>query len=121
MTQRTAGTLYVQLNGQQFEVELGSVTAPLLDVKNEAISSTTNAAAGRKETPQLQYLKFTALFSPDFPIQALRNLSDGNMTSQFANGKTYNLAGAFLVNEVEVDGFEGKVSMEFNGNVGTWS
>ena len=118
---RIAGTLFVSLSGTQFEMDLTSVNAPALEIKTEPVPSVTNAAAGVKQTAQLQYLKFTALVTPDFPLQSLRNLSNGTLTAQFANGMTYTLGGAFLAQEPEIDGYEGKMTLEFNGNTGTWS
>jgi hypothetical protein len=117
---RAAGTLFVILNGNQLEVSLESVNAPAQEVIRETIMSTTGNA-GYKETPQRQYLKFTAVFNPDFPLQTLRNISNGTLVANFANGTSYTLAGAYLEGETDIDAFEGKVAIEFSGTVGAWA
>ena len=106
MAQRVAGTLYIVLDAQQFEVDMANVEYPLTDTKNEAVMSTTGVA-GRKETPITPHIKFTAILTPDFPYGALRALENGNITASLANGVTYHLGGCHLENGPTGDGFEG--------------
>lgn len=120
MAKRVAGTLFVSLNGGQFEVSLSSVEVPLLQQTRESVMSTTGLA-GYKELAQRQFIKFTAIATPDFPRQALEQLSNGVLTIQSPNGMTYTLSGAYLEGETKINTFDGTVDMEFTGTVGAWS
>lgn len=120
MAQRIAGTLYIVLDGTQFEVDMANVEYPLTDTKNETVMSTTGPA-GRKETPQTPHLYFTALLTPDLPYAKLRTLENGNLTASLANGVTYHLGGAHLIDGPTGDGFEGKAELKFEGTTHSWS
>lgn len=120
MAQRIAGTLYIVLDGTQFEIAAEGCEYPLTDTINESVMSTTGLV-GFKEMPQKPHLYCTALLTQDFPYAKLRTLENGNITASFANGVTYHLGGAHLIDGPTGDGFEGKAELKFEGTTHSWS
>ena len=118
MGQRTAGIAYIKLDGQQFEVS-GGVECPLLDVKREAVMS-LSGVAGYKETAIKPFIKLSAIFTPDFPLDMVRNNTEMTVTAELANGKVYTLSGAWLEGETSAKGDDGTVDLEFAGLKGLW-
>lgn len=118
MAGRIAGTAYVKADGIQFEVK-GGLEIPISKVTREAVMSLTGVA-GFKETAQRPYIKITACFTRDFPIQTLALGQNMTVTAELANGKTYTLAGAFLEGETVSNGEEGTAELEFSGMTGVW-
>lgn len=118
MSKRVAGICYIKVDGDQLEVE-GSVECPLLDVTREEVMGLAGVA-GYKETAIAPYVKLSAIFVPQFPIEALRDKTDITVTAELANGKVYTLTQAWLNGEAAVKGDEGKVDLEFKGLKGVW-
>ena len=118
MGQRIAGTCYIKADGVQFDVK-GNVETPLSPVNRETIMALAGAA-GYKEVAQRQYVKLTALFTPDFPIQQLISSTNMTITAEMANGKVYTLTAAWLEGETITNGDEGEASIEFSGLKGIW-
>lgn len=118
MADRIAGVCYVKVDGIQLEIK-GGLECPLSKVKREPVLSSTGVV-GYKETPITPFIKATAMFTRDFPIEKLRSGTDMTGTAEFANGKVYNLSGAWLANEASGKGEEGEVELEFNGMDGGW-
>lgn len=116
--QRTAGISYIKVDGEQLEVK-GGVECPLSDLKRETIMG-LSGPAGFKETALEPYTKLTAIFTPGFPIDKIKNGTDMTITSELANGKTYTLSGAYLRGETAVKGDEGEVELDFGGKKGIW-
>lgn len=119
MAKKIAGTCYIKVDGDQLEVE-GSVEVPLQDVIREGKMG-INGFAGFKETAQQQYVKLSAFFTPDFPMDAVREGTDMTITVELANSKVYTLSNAVLVGETAINNDEGTVSLEFNGEKGIWA
>lgn len=118
MAKRVAGICYIKVDGEQLEVE-GGVECPLTDLKREAVMGLAGVA-GMKETALEPYTKVTAIFTPEFPIEKIKNATDMTVTSEMANGKVYTLSGAYLRGEPSVKGDEGKVELDFGGKKGIW-
>jgi hypothetical protein len=118
MGQRVAGTCYVKVDGQQLEIK-GGLECPIVEVKREPVTASAGVA-GFKETIVPPYIKATSIFTPDFPLAALRDGTDMTVTAEYANGKVYTLSGGWLANEASGKGEEGEVELEFNGLRGVW-
>lgn len=118
MGKKTAGTCFVKLDGQQFEVS-GGVECPLSDVTREAVMS-LSGVAGYKETALKPYIKLSAVFTPDFPLDLVRSNTEMTITAELANGKVYTLSGAWLEGEAAAKGDDGLVDLEFAGIRGIW-
>lgn len=118
MGKRVAGTCYIKVDGTQLEVK-GSVEVPLTDKKLEAVVG-LNAIAGYKEEVRVPFVKLTAIFKDDFPLDALKKGTEMTVTAELPNGKVYTLSDAFLVGEPNVKADEGEVELEFNGMKGEW-
>lgn len=118
MAKRVAGICYIKVDGEQLEVE-GGVECPLMDTSREPVMG-TNGLAGYKETALTPYVKLSAIFVPEFPIEKLRDGTDMTVTAEMANGKVYTLSEAFCVGDNAVKGTDGMIDLEFNGKRGIW-
>lgn len=118
MAGRIAGVCYIKVDGTQLEVK-GGVEIPFSNVNRETVMGLAGVA-GYKETAQRPYLKLTAVFTRDFPIQQLAEGTNMTITAELANGKVYTLSQAFLEGETVSNGEEGTAEIEFSGAVGTW-
>lgn len=119
MGQRLAGVCYVKADGQQFSVA-GGLECPLTDVTREAVKS-VNKVEGYKETARTPYVKFNGIFTPDFPLDSIRNATAMTVVAEYANGKVYTLSGAFVVGDPAAKNDDGTSDLEFNGLKGSWS
>lgn len=118
MAKKVAGICYVKVDGEQLEVS-GGIECPLVDVKREAVMGLAGPA-GYKESAMEPYVKLSAVFTPDFPMDTIQNNTEMTITAELANGKVYTLSGAFLKGEPSVKGEDGTVELEFSGKKGIW-
>ncbi|WP_025127699.1 phage tail tube protein [Pseudomonas sp. PH1b] len=114
MGQLIAGTCYVKVDGAQLTIS-GGCEAPLMAVKRETV-----VPGFYKETDLTPSFKVTALHTPDFPLKPLIEGVDMTVTCEFANGKVYVLAGAYLVDEPVAKGDDASIELNFEGQKGTW-
>jgi len=115
---RVAGVCYIKADGMQLEVK-GGVEIPFSPVNRETVMSLTGNA-GFKEVAQRPFIKLTAVFTPDFPINTLSTNSGMTVTAELANGKVYTLTNAYLEGETVSNGEEGTAEIEFSGLTGIW-
>jgi hypothetical protein len=115
---RVAGVCYIKADGIQLEVK-GGIEIPFSPVNRETVMGLAGNA-GYKETAQRQYLKLTAVFTPDFPITTLANSTNMTVTAELANGKVFTLVSAYLEGETVSNGEEGTAEIEFTGKTGIW-
>lgn len=118
MAKRVAGICYIKVDGTQLEVK-GGVEAPLSTVTREAVMGLTGPA-GYKETAQEPYIKLSAIFTADFPLQTITQGINMTVTAEMANGKVFTLTGAYLRGEPAGNAEEGTVELEFSGTNGVW-
>jgi len=118
MAQRVAGTMYVKVDGEQLEIS-GGFECPGMDVKREAVMSATGVA-GYKETAIKPYIKMTAVFVAEFPLETLQTNTEMTITCELANGRVYTLSGAFVENEMPAKADDGTIDIEFAGTKGQW-
>ena len=118
MAKRVAGICYVKVDGEQLEVS-GGVEAPITEVMRETVMGLAGPA-GYKETALEPYVKLSAIFMPNFPIDKLQSSVDMTITAELANGKVYTLSDAFLKGEPSAKGEDGTVELEFGGSDGQW-
>lgn len=114
MGQRVAGTCYAKVDGAQLTIT-GGCEAPLMDVKRETVTP-----GYYKEEQLAPYLKVTAVYTPDFPLDKLVKGTDMTVTCEFNNGKVYVLSGAYLVDEPALSGDDGTIELQFDGSKGVW-
>ena len=119
MAQRIAGICYVKVDGAQLEIS-GDIEIPLTEFKREAVMG-LSGPAGYKETALEPYVKLTALFTPDFPVNTLRTNTTLTITAELANGVVYTLSNAFVRGEPKVKPIDGTIEVEFSGSQGQWS
>lgn len=114
MGRKVAGTCYVKINGNQLTLT-GGVEAPLSKVARETI-----AVGFFSEKDNVPFLKVDAVKTPGIDWEELAAMTDGTVTSEFKDGSTYVLTGAYVVGDLNVTGDDGKVAIEFNGSAGDW-
>ena len=112
MAQKVAGTCYVKVDGEQLVLS-GGVEVPLTDVTRETV-----VPGYYKETERTPYVSLTAVFDANFPIDQLKEGTDMTVTAELANGKTYVLSGAYLVEEPSAGSEEGTAELKFEGRKG---
>ena len=118
MAKRIAGTCYIKVDGTQLEIK-GGLEIPIAEVSRETIMG-ASGPAGFKETAIVPSVKFTGIFTADFPIAKLVSGTDMTITSELANGKVHTLSGAYLVGEATAKVEDGEIDLEFNGSKGIW-
>ncbi|MCE4058457.1 phage tail tube protein [Pseudomonas sp. Au-Pse12] len=114
MGQKVAGTCYIKVDGDQLVIT-GGVEAPLSKVKRETIIK-----GYFKEEDRTPFLKVDAVKTPNFPVAKLSGGTNMTVTAEFKDGSSYVLSGAYLVDDVNVTGDDGKVSLNFEGIAGDW-
>ena len=118
MGQRIAGIAYLKADGKQLEIK-GGIEIPVSPVSRETVMSLTGNA-GFKETANRQFIKITAVFTRDFPIQTIAQGTNMTVTAELANGKVFTLAGAYLEGDTTSNGEDGTIELEFSGTTGVW-
>ncbi len=118
MAKKVAGICFLKVDGSQIEVS-GGIECPLLDVKREAVMG-LSGPAGFKEMALEPFVKVSAIFTDDFPMDTVQNNTEMTITAELANGKVYTLSGAFLKGEPSVKAEDGTVELEFSGKKGIW-
>lgn len=114
MGQKVAGTCYIKVDGEQLVIT-GGVEVALSSVKRETV-----VKGYFKEEDRVPFTKVDAVMTPDFPITKLVNGTNMTITTEFKTGRSYVLSGAYLVDDVNVTGDDGKVSLNFEGIAGDW-
>lgn len=118
MAGRVSGICYIKVDGSQLEVK-GGIETPIARTAKEAVMG-LSGNAGYKETIQRQFLKLSAIFTNDFPINTIMQGTNMTLTAELANGRVYTLSNAWLEGEAMANGEEGTLELEFTGITGTW-
>lgn len=117
---KQAGIAYFKIDGEQFSVS-GDIEAPLSTEQRETIVDITGTVVGYKSTYVAPSIKGTFFFTNEFPIDKVINGSDMTITVEFSNGKVYTLSKSNLVGETPINGSDGTVPLQFDGEKGIWS
>lgn len=111
---RVAGVVYFKIDGEQLECS-GSLQVPLNSVVRESVMGQTKRI-GFKETLRAGYIAGAFGFDADFPIEKVTTGTEMTITAELANGKTYVLSNATLVDESDVANDDGTVELRFEGD-----
>jgi hypothetical protein len=114
MGQAVAGTCYIKVDGSQLVVT-GGVEAPLSKVKRESIRP-----GFFKEEDVTPFVKVDAIKTPGLDVKKLTTATNMTVTAEFKDGSVYVLSGAYAVDDITVNGDDGKVSLKFEGINGDW-
>jgi len=118
---KVAGTCYCKVDGDQLEIKSDSgIEATMFDTTREPVMG-QSGVAGLKEMAITPSVKGTFIVTPNFPIDKLNTATDMTITTEFINGKTYTLSGAFRVGDSTFKSDSGEVELEFNGIKGIWA
>lgn len=118
MGSRVAGICYVKVDGAQLEVK-GGIECPASPTSKEDVMG-LSGTAGYKETASGNYVKLSAIVTPDFPIAKIATGTNMTITAELANGMVYTLSAAWLKGEAAINGEEGTIELEFSGLSGIW-
>ena len=118
MALRQAGICYIKVDGAQLEIE-GDVECPISQTEKERLMG-LSGVAGYKETALGPYVKVGAIFTGDFPLNAIATGNTMTVTAEFANGLVYTLTSAWLEGDAPAKPVDGKISLEFSGITGVW-
>jgi hypothetical protein len=111
---RIAGVVYFKIDGEQLECT-GSLQVPLNSVVRESVMGQTKMA-GFKETLRAGFIAGTFSFDGEFNVEKVTESTELTITAELANGKTYVLSNAFLVDESDVANDDGTVELRFEGD-----
>lgn len=115
---RIAGTCFVKIDGDQFDLK-GGVECPVSNNVKETQMG-TNGPGGYSEMAQRPFIKLTAFVPPNFPLATISSRDDMTITAELANGKVYVLSNAWLEGEATVKNDDGTTDLEFSGMNGQW-
>lgn len=113
MSQRRAGLIQVQVNGEIFDAK-GSWSYNLGRPKREAIIG-ADGVHGFKETPQVCYIEGEATDRGNLDVAALVSIQDATVTLSLANGKVVVLREAWYAGDGTVNTEEANIAVRFEG------
>ncbi|QXH53203.1 phage tail tube protein [Pseudomonas fakonensis] len=114
MGQKVAGTCYIKVDGTQLVIT-GGVEVPVSKVKRETVT-----AGYFKEEDRIPFTKVDAVKAPGTDWDKITNGTNMTITSEFKDGSSYVLSGAYAVDDVNVTADDGKVPLNFEGVSGDW-
>ena len=113
MAVAVGGTLFFKVNGEAYQVK-GNWTYNTGQPKREAIVG-MDSVHGYKETPQAPKLSGQITDKPGQSTDSLKNVTDGDLMLEMANGKVFALRNSFYVADGDITTEEGEVQVEFQG------
>lgn len=116
MSQRRAGIIQVQINGEVYDAK-GNFTYNLGRPMREAIVG-TDTIHGFKETPQVAFIEGEFTDRANLDLEALVTMQDATVTLSLANGKVVVLRDAWFAGEGTGNTEEGNIGVRFEGASG---
>jgi len=110
---RRAGTLFVKVNGQQYDAK-GNFTYNPGQPKREGIVG-PDGTHGYKELPQLAYIEGEITDSSSLDLLNFTNIVDATVTLELANGKVFTLRDAWYAADGDVGTEEANIQVRFEG------
>jgi hypothetical protein len=107
------GTLYLMVDGQQFETH-GNFEVTPSRVKRAGVAGATRVA-GFTESPVVPSIKGDLATTRDLSLEFLESITNATVTIALRNGKTYVLTGAWSCPPFTNTPADGKVNVEFQG------
>lgn len=116
---RVAGICYIKVDGQQLDVS-GGLECPIQSATRETVMG-LGGVGGFKEFATTPFVKLSAIFRADFPMDLIADGTNMTVTAEYPNGRVYTLSGAYLVGEPAAKGDDGLIDLEFQGMRGQWA
>jgi predicted heme/steroid binding protein len=113
MSQRRAGIIQVQVNGEVYDAK-GNFSYNLGRPMREAIIG-ADAVHGFKETPQVPFIEGEFTDRGSLDVATLVTLEDATVTLSLANGKVIVLREAWFAGEGTANTEEGNIAVRFEG------
>lgn len=113
MSQRRAGIINVQVNGEVFQAK-GSWTYNLGRHKRDAVIG-ADGIHGFKETPQVAFIEGEITDRSEMDLEALVTMEDATVTLELANGKMIVLRDAWYAGEGTGNTEEANIGVRFEG------
>lgn len=117
MGKKSAGTVYVKVDGQQVRVT-GKVETPASDITRSSVMA-TDGVAGYKEERTAPYVKCEVVVGKNFPLKKIMESDDLTVTAEQPFG-IYVLTGGFVTEHGAYDGNEGVLDLTFEGENGEY-
>lgn len=115
-TQRTqclGGIFYVKVDGKQLKVSADAITVPLT-TETRTTQVSTSGVAGYTSTPRSPFVECSAFKTTDLD-SSIFGRDNLTVTVEFVNGEVYSLTDAWVANDVDLDGAQGKTTIRFEG------
>ena len=113
MGQRIAGTAYVKVNGNQYDLRGSFVVSPS-SVKREGVAG-QDGVHGFIETPRVPFIRGELSTTAGLTVADLDAMRDETVTAELANGFNYVLRGAWTEAAHEISTGDGKVAVLWMG------
>ncbi len=114
MGQKVAGTCYIKVDGSQLVIT-GGVEVPVSKVKRETI-----VKGFYKEEDVTPFTKVDAVKTPGMDLAKITEGTNMVVTTEFKDGSSYVLSGAYVVDDATLTADDGKLSLRFEGISGDW-
>jgi hypothetical protein len=111
--QRRAGTLFLKINGAQYDV-VGSYTYNLGQPKREGLVG-HDQVHGFKEMPQIPFVEGEVRDYKELNLADFQNITDATVTLELANGKVIVLRNAWFAGDGNVGTEEANITVRFEG------
>lgn len=110
-TQRRAGLLQLQINGEIFDAK-GDFSYNLGSPKRESVVG-SDAVHGYKEMPQVAFIEGAITDRSTLDVKSLVSADGVTVTLRLANGKTILLPDAWFAGDGNVGTGEGEIAVRF--------
>lgn len=114
MSQRRAGLIQVQINGEVYDAK-GNWTYNLGKPKREAIVG-ADGIHGFKETPQVAFIEGEITDRGNLDLAGLAEIEDATITLTLGSGKVVALADAWFAGDGTGNTEEANVAVRFEGS-----
>ena len=113
MSNRRAGTLFIQVDGVQYDAK-GEFTDNLGAPKRDAIVG-PDQVHGYKELPKTPFIEGALTDEKSLDLKKFQNIDNATVTAQYANGKTFVLREAWYCADGDRTSEEAEVQLRFEG------
>ena len=113
MAEKIAGTAFVKVDGDQLTLS-GTLKVDPSEFEREGMVG-LSGVAGFNEKNVIPEVEIEIFVTSQTDLTKLKDLVDGSVTVELANGKVFVLRNAWLASRLPIDGAEGKLPIKFQG------
>lgn len=116
MSNRRAGTLFVKVDGVQYDAK-GEWTYNPGQPKRDSLVG-PDQVHGFKELPKVPFIEGAITDASSLDVAAFQNIDNATVTLQLANGKTFVLSEAWYCADGDITTEEAEIQVRFEGKRG---